>query len=113
MIPESPLKSVLRMACAASVTASFVPAQTPCGASPAPDVIVASVNAPTNYQPAGGVDAAMFGMSECNLGQQLVQHAISPSQHPVFVEGLFRYETVNGAGRFEQIGMSWAFHATN
>jgi hypothetical protein len=91
----------------------FLPAahaQTTCGTPVGPDLIVGEIGTVVNYTAINGSDAIMFGESTCNLGTAPVTHIAAPGAHPVHVQGLFRYEVVGGAGQFEQIGWTWAFH---
>jgi hypothetical protein len=85
-------------------------AQTTCGTPNGPDLVVAEIGSVVNFAALGPSDAIMFGESTCNLGTAAVQHIAAAGTHPVHVQGLFRYELVNGAGHFEQLGFSWAFH---
>jgi hypothetical protein len=85
-------------------------AQTTCGTSFGPDVIVGDITGPSNYTSNGGFEALSLGTVSCNVGtQQLGWHA-STNQHPVIGGELYRFRVVNGAGRFEQVGLSWLKH---
>jgi hypothetical protein len=95
---------------ACSVLHATTLAQT-CGGTPAPDLVVSFVSSPSNYAALGAIDACAFGLTLCNYGAQTVVVSASTNNHPVLMQNLYRYEVVNGASRFEQIGMSWAFHS--
>jgi hypothetical protein len=75
-----------------------------------PDVIVGGLTGPSNCTAAGGLDAISLGTTSCNLGDVWLNWISSTNQHPVIGGNLYRYKVVNGAGRFEQIGMSWLKH---
>ena len=89
-------------------------AQTSCNTSVGPDVIVGDLQDIANYasQTIGGVtyDAVSFGTYSCNIGNVWVNWFASTNQHPVIGNNLYKYSTVNGATRIEQIGMSWLKH---
>jgi hypothetical protein len=94
-------------------TGSFVLTQGgPMGCSPAmgPDVIVGDVSDVGNYGITGSLDAIALGTTSCNMGNANLSWVGSTPQHPVIGGNLYRYKTVNGAPRFEQIGMSWLKH---
>jgi hypothetical protein len=93
-----------------SMLATTAFAQTPCAVPNGPDMIVADIASVANYTASGGLDAAFFGETTCNIGTGTVTCSATTAQHPIHVQGLFRYEVVAGAGRFEQIGMSWCSH---
>jgi hypothetical protein len=44
------------------------------------------------------------------MGSAVVNWIASTNDHPVIRQNLYRYTVVNGAGRFEQVGMSWLKH---
>jgi hypothetical protein len=76
-----------------------------------PDVVVSSITGPENYLADGTRAAITFGADACNLGDQLIDWFACPATtHPVFGGNLYRWSTVNGATRFEQIGQSWLKH---
>src|SRR5437667_9349017 len=76
-----------------------------------PDVVVARLMGPANYPVAGTRAALTFGSDACNLGDQEVHWEACPeTTHPVFGSNLYRWSTVNGATRFEQVGQSWLKH---
>jgi hypothetical protein len=100
---------VLVLAAPAAALVAPAVAQTPCGNTGA-DVIVATIGSVANFTANTLVDAAMFGETTCNLGTATVTCTSTTNQHPIHAQGLFRYEVVGGAGRFEQVGMSWCSH---
>ncbi len=87
-----------------------VSAVTGCAFRPGPDVIVGDLTGPSNYTPAGGIDAIALGTTSCNLGDTWLNWISSTNQHPVIGGNLYKFKVVNGAGRFEQIGQSWLKH---
>lgn len=108
--------SKIRVA-AASGLAAFVAAagsanaQVPCNGARGPDVIVGEITGPSNYTAANGLDALSLGTTSCNMGNELLMWNAFPSNtHPAIAGNLYKYSVVNGAGRFEQIGMSWLKH---
>ncbi len=84
----------------------------PVGCSPAmgPDVIVGDLSDVGNYAAAGGLDALALGTTSCNMGSAPLNWFASTNQHPVIGGNVYRYKTVDGAARFEQVGMSWLKH---
>jgi hypothetical protein len=91
-----------------------ISAGAPCGPNTGPDVIVGDLQDIANYagQNVGGVDydAVAFGTYSCNVGTVWVNWIAGNNQHPVIDNNLYKYKVVNGAGRFEQVGMSWLKH---
>ena len=85
-------------------------AQTGCGQSFGPDIIVGDILGPSNYTANGGFEALSLGSYSCNVGTQQVGWHANTNQHPVIGGELYRFKVVNGAGRFEQVGMSWLKH---
>ncbi|HUN81039.1 MAG TPA: dockerin type I repeat-containing protein [Phycisphaerae bacterium] len=81
------------------------------GQSSGPDVVAGDITAPTNYSAVGDHEALSLGATACNLGDAPIQVDACPAPtHPVIAQDLFRWTTVNGATRFEQIGQSWLMH---
>jgi len=78
--------------------------------SSGPDVIVGDVSDVGNYAVAGGLDAIALGTTSCNVGDANLSWVASTPNHPVIGGNLYRYTTVDGAQRFEQIGQSWLKH---
>jgi subtilisin-like proprotein convertase family protein len=87
-------------------------AQPVCGGAPGPDVIVGDINGVSNFTVTGGLDAISLGTTSCNMGQaNLLWNATPANTHPVIGGTLYRYQVVNGAAHFDQIGQSWLKHA--
>jgi len=82
----------------------------PCGTNTGPDVIVGDLQEVANYASTGGVDAISLGTYSCNVGTTNLLWIAGNNQHPVIGGNLYRYRVVSGAGRFEQIGLSWLKH---
>lgn len=82
----------------------------PCGTTNGPDVIVGDINGVQNYTAAAGVDAISLGTTSCNLGNVWVEWIANNNHHPAIGGTLYHYHVVSGAGRFEQIGLSWLKH---
>ena len=86
----------------------------PCGGNTGPDIIVGDLQDIANYPGAivGGIayDAVAFGTYACNIGTVWANWIASGNQHPVIGNSLYKYSTVSGATRIEQIGMSWLKH---
>jgi hypothetical protein len=100
---------VATMACA-SILTHDARAQTTCQGHTGPDVIVGDITGPANYSAIGGYEALSLGSYSCNMGTQPVGWHAGTNQHPVIGGELYRYKVVNGAGRFEQVGLSWLKH---
>ena len=90
--------------------ASSAAAQTPCQGSTGPDVTVGVITGPMNYVSANGLEAVSLGTTSCNQGTATVSWKANVAQHPVIGGELYRFKEVNGAGRFEQLGLSWLKH---
>jgi hypothetical protein len=99
----------------------FDPAQPISSSAPAaalgaigPDVIVSTIGSSySEYGAAGGIGAYAVTTVSCNVGDAIaiwIDAGAQPNRHPVIGTQLYRYATVNGATRFEQIGMSWLKH---
>ncbi len=86
--------------------------RTACSGSTGPDVIVGDVvvDSGSNYATSGSIDAFSWGTTSCNMGTQNLQWVASSVNHPVIPQNMYRLKTVNGAARFEQVGMSWLKH---
>jgi hypothetical protein len=82
----------------------------PCGGNTGPDVIVGDVLDVLNVSPFNGYDAIALGTASCNMGDQVVNWIGGTADHPVIRQNLYRYKVVDGASRFEQVGMSWLKH---
>ena len=87
----------------------FVPPP-PCGTNAGPDLIVGELSDVLNTVPVGGIDAIALGTTSCNIGTALLNWIATTNDHPVIRQNVYRYKLVGGAGRFEQIGMSWLKH---
>lgn len=87
----------------------FVPPP-PCGVNIGPDVIVGDLSDVLNTTPVNGVDAVALGTTSCNIGTALLNWVASTNDHPVIRQNVYRYKLTDGAGRFEQVGMSWLKH---
>jgi hypothetical protein len=57
-----------------------------------------------------GSDAISLGTTSCNIGDTWLDWFASTNRHPVIGGNLYRYMLVDGASRFEHIGMSWLKH---
>lgn len=99
----------LVLAVAGVAAPSLVLAQPACF-RPGPDVIVGDINGIANFAPAGEFDAVSLGVTLCNIGSSPVECAFNTNQHPIITQNLYRLRTVDGATRFEQIGLGWCFH---
>ncbi len=83
-----------------------------------PDVIVSTVGSTlSEYGVVGGIGGYSMTTVSCNLGEADAIWIDSTNlndpnrnQHPVIGQNLYRLATVNGATRFEQIGISWLKH---
>jgi hypothetical protein len=84
--------------------------QTPCQGSTGPDVIVGAITGPFNYAATGTVEALSLGTTSCNQGNATLGWHANTNQHPVIGGELYRFKTVNGAGHFDQVGLSWLKH---
>ncbi len=79
-----------------------------------PDVIVSTIGSTFGeYGASGGIGGYAVTTVSCNVGDAIaiwIDSGAQPNRHPVIGTQLYRYKTVNGATRFEQIGMSWLKH---
>ncbi len=83
---------------------------TPTATSNGPDVIVGDLTGPANYSSSGGIEALAIGTTSCNIGDVWLNWFANINQHPVIGQTLYRYEVVNGAGQFSQVGQGWLKH---
>ncbi len=86
------------------------------GPTAGPDVVVSEVFDVSRDAALGNITAYSVGTDACNIGDVGVSWISGTNQHPVISGNMFRLKTVNGADRFEQLGMSWYKHgflATN
>ena len=81
-----------------------------CTSHAGPDVIVGDINGVANYTTLLGSDAISLGTTSCNIGDTWLDWIASTNRHPAIGGNLYRCMLVNGASRFEQIGMSWLKH---
>jgi len=86
------------------------PPPPPCGPNTGPDVIVGDLSDVLNAAAFNGFDAIALGTVSCNLGSGPLNWIASTNDHPVIRQNLYRYKVVDGAGRFEQVGLSWLKH---
>ncbi|HEV8112678.1 MAG TPA: hypothetical protein VGR31_07865 [Planctomycetota bacterium] len=106
-----PTRTLLSTTLLPLVLALPVAAQGPgCGASIGPDVIVGEITDVLNAASFNGIDAIALGTTSCNMGTSVVNWIGNTNDHPVIRQNLYRYKIVNGAGRFEQLGLSWLKH---
>jgi hypothetical protein len=86
------------------------------GPTSGPDVIVGECYDIVYHGAVGTISAYSVGTDSCNLGDVGVSWVQGTNAHPAISGNMFRLKTVNGASRFEQIGLSWfknGFLATN
>lgn len=93
---------------AVGVMAAIAPAHATqdCGVPIGPDVAVGDITAGVTYGALGAESAYSFGVALCNFGTAPASWSTGTPQHPVVTTNLFRLH----AGRFEQLGQSWAKH---
>ncbi|MFO0832681.1 MAG: hypothetical protein U0637_12670 [Phycisphaerales bacterium] len=93
-----------------ALTAGAALAQ-PCTSDQIPDILVGDISSIINYPTAGAEDAVGFGHTLCNVGNTTIQCSPAPAlNHPILTQNLYRFQVIDGAGRFEQIGMGWVSH---
>ncbi|HVZ95200.1 MAG TPA: hypothetical protein VG797_11890 [Phycisphaerales bacterium] len=71
-----------------------------------PDAYGGDLNGIASFGAVGDISAYSLGPTTCNVGTAFLGTHISTADHPVIAQNLYRLHN----GRFEQIGMSWAFH---
>jgi hypothetical protein len=117
--------SVLAALATATVAVSVPPVPVP-PPSVGPDLVMSGLGSGNVGNDAGDVNgfgttlwgsaAGVFGYSmntaACNIGSSPLSWFEFTNQHPVFGTQVYRYRIVDGAGRFEQVGMSWLKHGT-
>lgn len=81
-----------------------------CNGSTGPDVIVGEITDVMNVAPVGTIDAIALGTTSCNVGTATLSWIASTPAHPVIRQNLHRFAIVDGAGRFEHLGLSWLKH---
>ncbi|MCC7014155.1 MAG: thrombospondin type 3 repeat-containing protein [Planctomycetes bacterium] len=79
-----------------------------------PDVIVSTIGTTFGeYGAVGSIGAYAVTTVSCNVGDTdaiWIDGGTQPNRHPVIGTQLYRFKSVGGATRFEQIGMSWLKH---
>jgi hypothetical protein len=95
----------------ASIAISAVAPPPPCGTNTGPDVIVGALTDVLNVTAGGGLDAVALGTTSCNIGTSILAWVSSTPAHPVIRQNVYKYKAVGGAGRFEQVSLSWLKHA--
>ncbi len=76
-----------------------------------PDVIVSTVGTGLQkYGTVGNITGYAVTTVSCNIGTASAIWLDNNNQHPVIGQNMYRFKVVGGAGRFEQIGMSWLKH---
>ncbi len=75
-----------------------------------PDLIVGNIVNVYNAPSEGAIDALALGATACNVGTAPIDWNGSVGASPVIRQNLYRYKVVAGAGRFEQVGLSWLKH---
>ena len=76
-----------------------------------PDVIVSTIgSALSEYGVVGTIGGYAVTTVSCNIGTQDAEWFAPTAHHPVIGTQFYRLKTVNGATRFEGIGMSWLKH---
>jgi len=75
-----------------------------------PDVIVGDLQSVSSYTVVSGKSAFSVGTYSCNLGNVPVRWQSGNNLHPAIPQSMYRYKVVDGAGRFEQLGISWCKH---
>jgi len=78
----------------------------PLSYSTGPDIIIGDLQGVTRFGRVSDITAYAVGTNVCNVGTERVKWIKHNNQHPVWVQGMFRFKD----GRFEQIGMSWLRH---
>ncbi len=82
-------------------------------ATDGPDVIVGDLPNISRYNTATSepLTALAVGTTSCNIGTARLSWLEDPdNRHPTIGQNMFRYSVVGGAGRFEQIGLSFVKH---
>ncbi len=87
----------------------FASAQTACGASSGPDLVL-EIGAVANYAATSGVESFSLGLMPLDIGDANVSYVASTNQHPVYGQSLYRLSYVDGASRIEELGQSWLRH---
>jgi hypothetical protein len=98
------------MAACTWALSSSAAAQTGCQGTVGPDVIVGDITGPANYGATGTLEALSLGTTSCNQGTTTLGWHSNTNQHPVIGGELYRWKMINGAGHFDQLGLSWLKH---
>ena len=109
-LPRRSRNRLVLRASAATIAAALASAPAPpqsCFADAGPDAIVGDMSGVANYAASGGIEALAPGLTLCNVGTVWLDFFANTNRHPVNGAGLYRYAVVDGAGRFEQVGISW------
>ena len=93
-----------------SFSLEYAPPPPYCLTGVGPDIVLGQVTNVFNAPAEGAADALAIGGTACNVGTTPVDWNGSIGASPVIRQNLFRYSVVDGAGRFEQVGMSWLKH---
>ncbi|MBN8644438.1 MAG: hypothetical protein J0L61_04255 [Planctomycetes bacterium] len=125
------MKKIVLIAGAVSALAGVamgIPPVPPPAPSSGPDVVVSGIGfgstgvAPFGETPStavanngtvGAITAYSIATISCNLGNVdaiWIDTGAQPNRHPVIGTQMYRYQVVNGAGQFEQVGMNWLKH---
>ncbi|MBK8914286.1 MAG: hypothetical protein IPM64_06725 [Phycisphaerales bacterium] len=82
-----------------------------------PDVTVSTIDNFTKYGTVGGISGFAMTTVSCNIGDRnaIWIDCTNPddrncNQHPVIGQNFYKLHVVNGATRFEMIGMAWLKH---
>ncbi len=108
-----------------ALSASAVPPNPAPAPSTGPDVVTSGVGSSSGSSPygdstsggvttngtVGSIISYSVGTVSCNIGNATAIWVSSTNQHPLIGQHLYRYRVVNGAGQFDQIGISWLKHA--
>ncbi len=92
-------------------TFALQPGSDPC-ANPSigPDVIIGDITSIQNANSFQGLDSFTLGTTACNVGDTVLNWFGPTNLHPVISETFYKFKFVDGAGRFEQVGLSWLKH---
>jgi hypothetical protein len=86
-------------------------AQTVLNRAVGPDVIVGDINGISVYNSGIGQTAFAVGTTSCNVGNGLLNwFAGTDTRHPVIAQNIYRFRTVGGVGKFEQVGQGFVKH---
>ena len=99
----------------AAILVAFCSTDAPAGPLIGPDVITSELGPGIiKHGNVGTTAAYSMATVSCNLGDAnaiWITDGPEPNQHPLIGQNMYRLKSVNGATRFEQIGMSWLKHA--